>query len=198
LLAAVSRAPDLPVRFIVAVSPSSATWVGLGGQGSLQGIPAWTFVGEDLPAVQTDDRAVLSDIARQALHRRGRRARFGPALLHLSRGYASKLDDPEVTGAAAIESDRIAGPLLLVAGGDDGVWPSSEMARRLLERRRKARVAAASDQLLIYPGAGHLIRLGCWPTTVTHAGSIDLGGTPEGLAAAQSDLTPRVIALVTA
>ena len=199
LLAAASRVPDLPVRSIVAVSPSSATWVGLGEQGSLQGIPAWTFGGDDLPAVQTDDRAVLSDIARQAVHRRGRRARFGPALLHLSRGYASKLDDPEVTGAAAIESDRIAVPLLLVAGGADGVWPSSEMARRLLERRRKAGVpAAASDQLLIYPGAGHLIRLGCWPTTVTHAGSIDLGGTPEGLASAQSDLTPRVIAFVTA
>ena len=96
------------------------------------------FGGDDLPAVQTDDRAVLSDIARQAIHRRGRRARFGPALLHLSGGYASKLDDPEVTGAAAIESDRITVPLMLVSGGDDGVWPSSEMARRLIERRRKA------------------------------------------------------------
>lgn len=199
LLAAASRVRDLPLRSIVAISPSSATWVGLGEHGSLQGIPAWTFDGGDLPAVQTDDRAVLADIARRAVHRRGRRARFGPALLHLSRGYASKLDDPEVTGAAAIESDRIEAPLLLVAGGDDGVWPSSEMARRLLERRRKAGVVAAvSDQLLIYPGAGHLIRLGCWPTTVTHAGSIDLGGTPEGLAAAQSDLTPRIVAFVAA
>ena len=153
---------DLPLRSIVAISPSSATWVGLSEQGSLQGIPAWTFAGDDLPAVQTDDRAVLSDIARQAVRRRGRRASFGPALLHLSRGYSSKLDDPEVIGAAAIESDRIAVPLLLVAGRDDGVWPSSEMARRLLERRRKAGVGAAvSDRLLIYPGAGHLIRLGC-------------------------------------
>ena len=199
LLAAASRADDLPLQSIVAVSPSSATWVGLGEQGSLQGIPAWTLGGDDLPAVQTDDRAVLSDIARQAIHRRGRRARFGPALLHLAGGYASKLDGPEVTGAAAIESERITVPLMLVSGGGDGVWPSSEMARRLMERRRRGGVAAAAyDQLLPYPGAGHLIRLGCWPTTVTHAGSIDLGGTPEGLAAAQSDLTPRIIAFVTA
>jgi pimeloyl-ACP methyl ester carboxylesterase len=161
------------------------------------GIPAWTLGSVDLPAVQTDDQAVLSDIARQAIRRRGRRARFGPALLHLSRGFAPKLDDPEVTGAAAIESERIRVPLLLVAGGGDAVWPSAEMAERLLDRRRQAAVAAAAqDQLLTYPDAGHFIRLGCWPTTVTHAGSIELGGTAAGLAAAQADLTPRAIALL--
>ena len=199
LLAMASRVDDLPLQSIVAVSPSSATWVGLGEHGSLVGIPAWTLDGSDLPAVQTDDQAVLSDIARQAIHRRGRRARFGPALLHLSRGFAPKLDDPEVTETAAIESERIGVPLVLVVGEGDAVWPSGEMARRLLDRRRQAaNAAAAHDQLLTYPDAGHLIRLGCWPTTVTHAGSIDVGGTPAGLAAAQADLTPRVIAFVTA
>ena len=83
-----------------------------------------------------------------------------PGALASLAGYASKPDDPEVTGAAAIESDRIAVPLLLVAGGDDGVWPSSEMARRLIERRRKAGVAARPTSCCISRGAGHLIRLG--------------------------------------
>jgi hypothetical protein len=197
-LTAASRVGDLPLRSIIAVSPSSATWVGLGESGSLVGIPAWTLGGADLPAAQTEDEAVLADIARQAIRRRGRRARFGPGLLHLSRGFAPKLDDPEVTATAAIESQHIAVPLLLVAGGGDAVWPSGEMAERLLDRRQQARVpAAAQDQLLTYPDAGHLIRLGCWPTTVTHAGSIELGGTPAGLAAAQADLTPRVISVLT-
>ena len=196
LLATVSRIDDLPLRLIVAISPSSATWVGLGENGSLVGIPAWTLQGQDLPAVQTDDQAVLSEIARQAFRRRGRRTRFGPALLELSRGFAPKLDDPEATGAAAIESERIGVPLLLVAGGADAVWPSVVMAKRLLDRRRHAQVAAAADELLTYPDAGHLIRLGCWPTTVTHAGSIALGGTPAGLAGAQADLTPRIISVV--
>ncbi len=199
LLAMASRVDDLPLRSIVAVSPASATWVGLGEHGSLVGIPAWTLGGQDLPAVQTDDQAVLSDIARQAIHRRGRRARFGPALLHLSRAYAPKLDDAEVTGTAAIESERIDLPLLLVAGESDALWPSAEMARRLLDRRRQAASPASShDQLLTYPDAGHLIRLGCWPTTVTQVGSIDLGGTAAGLAAAQADVTPRIIAFVSA
>jgi hypothetical protein len=124
-----------------AVSPSSASWVGLGENGSLVGIPAWTLHGEDLPAVQTDDQAVW----------RRRRS-----------------------------------------------WPSEEMAKRLLDRRRQAGLAAAAhDRLLTYPDAGHLIRLGCWPTTMTHAGSIAPGGTSAGLAAAQADLKPRIISLVT-
>jgi pimeloyl-ACP methyl ester carboxylesterase len=140
---------------------------------------------------------VLSGIARQAFRRRGRRTRFGPALLQLSRGFAPKLDDPEVTGTSVIESERIKMPLLLVAGEADAVWPSIEMSRRLLDRRRQAQVTgAADDQLLTYPDAGHLMRLGCWPTTVTHAGSIALGGTAAGLDAAQADLTPRIISLV--
>src|SRR4029453_14642118 len=116
----VSRIDDLPLRLIVAISPSSATWVGLGENGSLVGIPAWTLQGEDLPAVQTDDQAVLSEIARQAFRRRGRRA-------------------------APIESEGIGGPLLLVAGGADAVWPSVVMAKRLLDRRRHAQVAAVAD-----------------------------------------------------
>jgi hypothetical protein len=100
-------------------------------------------------------------------------------------------------GVAAIESERIGVPLFLVAGGADVVWPSGEMAKRLLARRHQAQAtAAANDQLLTYPDAGHLIRLGCWPTTVTHSGSIALGGTPAGLAAAQADLTPRIIPVI--
>jgi hypothetical protein len=86
LLAAAWCVGNLPLRSIIAVSPSSATWVGLGESGSLVGIPAWTLGGADLPAAQTEDEAVLADIARQAIRRRGRRARFGPALLHLSGG----------------------------------------------------------------------------------------------------------------
>ena len=90
-----------------------------------------------------------------------------------------------MTGAAAIEAERIGVPLLLVTGEADAVWPSGEMAKRPLDRRRQAQVpGSADDKLLTYPDAGHLMRLGCWPTTVTHAGAIALGGTAAGLAAA--------------
>ena len=57
--------------------------------------------------------------------------------------------------------------------------------------------AADSDVLLTYAGCGHLIRIGLWPTTVQQTSGIGLGGTAAGLAAAQADLTRRVVRAVT-
>lgn len=192
LLAAASRIEGLPLRLVVGVSPSSLTWVGLGAQGSLAGTPAWTLGGEDLPAVQTDDHALFAAMARQAVVRRGNAARHGPALLHMRVAYAPRLDDAVAEGAAAIVAEDISAPLLLVAGGADEMWPSATMARRLLDRRRRD-----DDLLLEHPRAGHLIRLGCWPTTVNEVGGIAMGGDAPGLAAAQADVTARVVAAVT-
>ena len=193
LLAAASRIEGLPLRLVVAVSPSSLTWVGLGDQGSLAGTPAWTLGGEDLPAVPTDDRALFAAMARQAVVRRGSASRHGPALLHMRVAYGPQLDHPDAEGVAAIAAEDIAAPLLLVAGGADEMWPSTTMARRLLDRRDRD-----DDVLLEHPGAGHLIRLGCWPTTVNEVGGIAMGGDAAGLAAAQADVTARVVAAVTA
>lgn len=189
LLAAAAESPDLPLRRIVAVSPSCLTWEGLGEHGSLPGIPAWTSGGADLAAAATDGRAVLSELAREAIRRRGR---GGPAAMHLTRAYAPALERP-ADPDTVIAVERIAAPLLLVAGEDDQVWPSAEMARRILARR-----TGQDDELVSYPGAGHLLRLGLWPATGGAVGDIALGGTPEGTARAEVDLTTRVVALATA
>ena len=72
------------------------------------------------------------------------------------------------------------------------------MAQRLLDRRRASGIPeAGSDVLLAYADCGHLIRIGLWPTTVQHTSGIGLGGTAAGLAAAQADVTPRVLEAVT-
>jgi hypothetical protein len=60
-------------------------------------------------------------------------------------------------------------------------------------RRRQAAGLTVSDHHQRYEGAGHLLRLGCMPTDVTATAGIALGGTREGIAAAQSDATTRVL-----
>lgn len=199
LLAALSRLPGLPaVRQVVAVSPSSATWEALGGSGPVSGTPAWTADGHNVPCASVDSKALYRDIAVSALRRRGRTAAYGPAVLHLVRAYAGSLDASPVTGEAAIHAEDITAPLLLVAGEADDVWPSHVMAQRLLDRRRAAGTpAAGSDVLLTYADCGHLIRIGWWPTTVQQTSGIGLGGTAAGLAAAQADVTPRIIQALT-
>jgi dienelactone hydrolase len=56
------------------------------------------------------------------------------------------LADP-TADAAAIEVERIAGPILLVAASDDEMWPSLRMSRRLMQRLDGARSPHAHELL---------------------------------------------------
>ncbi|MDQ4080858.1 MAG: dienelactone hydrolase family protein, partial [Gemmatimonadota bacterium] len=98
---------------------------------------------------------------------------------------------------AAIRVDRIAAPLLLIAGDDDQLWPSLLMAQAIMEQRAN-RGRHASDELLIYRGAGHLIGKAYVPAGSTRiaGGRIETGGTPSANARAQADAWPRVLAFL--
>lgn len=59
---------------------------------------------------------------------------------------------------------NISGPIMLVSGTDDQVWPSSTMANLAMERLRKKGFAQMAEHLK-YEGAGHFIGLPAWPTS---------------------------------
>lgn len=98
---------------------------------------------------------------------------------------------------AVIPVERIAAPLLLIAGDDDQLWPSLLMSRAIVERRAK-RGRHVSDELLVYRGAGHLIGKAYMPAGSTRiaGGRIETGGTPNANARAQADAWPRVLAFL--
>jgi pimeloyl-ACP methyl ester carboxylesterase len=76
--------------------------------------------------------------------------------------------------AARIPVDRIAGDVLLVAGGDDRLWPSCDMAEEIVARRD---AAGLSTTLVSHPRAGHRVVLpGEQPALPSH---LVHGGTPE-------------------
>jgi dienelactone hydrolase len=95
---------------------------------------------------------------------------------------------------AVIPVEDITGPLLLVAGGDDQLWPSSLMAEAIMDRRA-AMGGHADDELLTYPNAGHLIGKASVPAGSTRiaGGRLESGGTPPDNARAQADAWPRVL-----
>jgi dienelactone hydrolase len=95
---------------------------------------------------------------------------------------------------ATIAVEQIRGPLLLVAGDEDQLWPSLLMAQRIL-RRRAERGGHAHDRLLAYAGAGHLIGKAFLPSGSTRiaGGRIETGGTPAANARAQADAWPKVL-----
>jgi dienelactone hydrolase len=90
---------------------------------------------------------------------------------------------PRGTG---ISGTRIAAKLMLIAGDDDRLWPSAEMARQLANDRRNH----TSDVLLILPGAGHLISKTYVPAGSTRIGNgrIETGGSASANAHATSIL----------
>ena len=86
---------------------------------------------------------------------------------------------PSVVGAATIQVERINGPILLLSGQADTLWPSSELSDMIVARLREKSFAYPVEHTA-YENAGHLIS--SIRDNVTRR-----GGTVEGNRAAQVD-----------
>lgn len=119
----------------------------------------------------------------------------------LTPGFLASLEDVEEATAATIPVERINGPVLLISGDADAMWPSSLFSQRVMKRLREQK-HSYPIQHLSYPDAGHLIGAPYVPTTVSairHAvtgGNFALGGTAKGTAFARSDSWPKVLAFL--
>lgn len=88
--------------------------------------------------------------------------------------------------------------MLLVAGGDDQLGASGEMAAVALRRLQRRSTAQPDDAVLYYSDAGHLIAQMYQPTTFRHDTGpyIPVGGTPAGYARADRESGPAVLAFL--
>jgi dienelactone hydrolase len=107
--------------------------------------------------------------------------------------------DLELQRAAAIEVEKASGPILMISGEDDGVWPSSAMANAVIGRLKLNHFAYHYEHLR-YPHAGH--RAGHpaitpeWHGAIRHPVSgreVHWGGSPQGNAESSLDASPKVL-----
>jgi dienelactone hydrolase len=175
------------VGAVVSYAPSALVYGGLGRTGT--GVtPAWLYRGEAVPWFQPS-RPPAPPAAAQS----------GP--IPLTPGFLAGLEDRPAVERALIPVERVNGPILLVSGDDDQMWPSSRYASMVMSRLRE-RGHAFADQHLAYPGCGHLVNFPYVPTTVDASkhpitGHVfAYGGTPEGQAHAREDSWPRVLAFL--
>jgi dienelactone hydrolase len=95
---------------------------------------------------------------------------------------------------AIIPVEKINGPVLLITGQADALWPSTEMANRVMARL-DAKGFKPLHAHLSYPDAGHMAAVPPSDDPRTRAVG-QFGGTPEGNAKARADMWKEVLAFL--
>lgn len=180
------------VRVVAAYSPSAFAWTSGGYDKAMhQPIPCWTWKDEAIPSAPLPLRRFIARSAIPVgLLRRPVKFR---------NLFRSALRDRERARAGLIPVEQTCGPILLISGGDDTVWPSSRMSEMIVERLKSCSFAYSVEHLN-YPKAGHSLRYPSMPTTVRISRPrgmkypILLGGSASADAHAQEDAWRRTIA----
>ncbi|GAA1879206.1 hypothetical protein GCM10009814_06470 [Lapillicoccus jejuensis] len=108
-----------------------------------------------------------------------------------SHTLSAQADDDD----AVIPVQRIPGPVVLVCGGADTVWPSCPYAAQVAGRRTATRTSTSGDALLDYPQAGHDVDLLVPDEPVARASYRD-GVSPQADESAREQAWPQVLAAV--
>jgi dienelactone hydrolase len=175
-----SKYPE--IRGVVATVPSGVAWAGVGRDVSSAARAAWTWHGAPIPFVPPGPMT---------------RNRFS------TQWFLEALKDAVGTAQAEIEVEKINGPILMVSGGDDEMWPSTQLAAIAIRRLARYHFPHSYSHLS-YDGAGHAIIFPFTPSTVTQTfhpvtrSLMAFGGTPQATAAARADAWRQVLAFLAA
>lgn len=93
---------------------------------------------------------------------------------------------------ATIPVERTKGPILLLSGRDDTIWPSTAMSEAVVKRLQSLDFPHAVEHFP-YDRAGHTISR---PGYTAMADSTRNGGTAQGNAHASTDAWQRVLAFL--
>src|SRR5215468_9482364 len=172
--------PD--INAVVAWVPSGVVFWALGQAepGDTRPRAAWIHRGKALPYLQENNTSADPEPALES----GRSVAYAPF-------YRSFLRDEKAVARATIPVEQTRGPILLISGADDQMWPSPDLAN-IAVRRLESRGHAYPFRHLQYEGAGHLISVPYGPTTMrsmslTVEGLTDISLSQGGSARADAE-----------
>lgn len=162
---------------VVAYTPSSVVWQGIDLRAMVPPAQSsWSYRGRALPYVPFPPiRPPMSE--------------RGMSTLPI---YDGGLDSVAAVKEAAITVERAAGPLLLVSGGDDRVWPADRMCRMVVDRMRRAG-RDRHVKHLNFPDAGHLLFPFGSVQAIDTPFRLELGGSDGSMEAAHGAAWPEVV-----
>lgn len=167
---------DRRVCAVVAAVPSSVVWGGYDPRRNMATFKSsWTVDGKPLPFAPYDFSRFATG---------GLRSLYEGGL-------------PKASPEAQIPVEKIAGPVLLISGRDDKLWPSTPMAEAVMARLDAHRFRYAHTHLA-YDNAGHAAFGKPAPegTKPNPAMFAQAGGTFEGTQAARLDSWPKTLAFL--
>ena len=178
------------VHAVVAYVPS-----GLMTVSAARGVPdladaqsSWSYGGRPLPFLPWADDGSAVRLSEQV--QAGRTISLRPL-------YEAALTNHDAIERTAIPVERISGPVLLISGESDAMWPSSLFCEMVMQRLNRHNHPHPYKHLR-YPNAGHTIGVPYRPTTVTEhrtpgGALLQFGGTAPGNAHAESDSWRQVL-----
>jgi dienelactone hydrolase len=160
------------VRAVVAGVPANVAWQGYNRRNPMESAPTWTLNGKAVAFVPFDMGAPFTSV------------------YDLYQRSLAKLDQHQ---DAVIQVERINGPVMLVCGEADTLWPSCPMSDAVANRL-KATGFSHRVQELKYPGAGHAAFGMPIPAGNPALATLQaLGGDPAGNVAARADSWPKAL-----
>lgn len=166
------------VKAVMAFAPSGVVWQGLNFENPMNMGPAWTVGGKALPFLTPDPMLYRPGGAMKPM--------FDAAMAKDKRTEAN------------IPVEKIGGPILLISGGKDALWPSFDMGETIMARLKAAGFPHAY-QHLSYPDAGHMVFMGdpagsAAASMAKAPANPMLGGDGASGLAAWTDNWPRTLA----
>lgn len=163
-----TRHPEL--RAVVAGAPTVAVWPGITYR-PFAPKSSWTIANRPMATLPYDGIPFFGDIGRV---------------------YNKVFGDLSEHPDAAIRVEKITGPLLLLCGEADKLWPSCPMARRLQQRANDR--DGPVTEVLAYRDAGHSV-LG--PVRIAEGSRLTRwGGSVEATRKARADAWPKLVAFL--
>ena len=172
------------IRGVIAYSPSSVSWSNTVLPFNSDSVkPSWTFKNQPIPYIAMDKM-------------KGTPTSTIETLTYWKNG----LSDSVAVSNAAIKVENINGPILLLSGAADEVWPSAMMSD-MIENRIKMNNFPFDFENIKYDNAGHLISSNPNNPSSMRQGKMDIGGksyyfnfggTETGDMEAQKDAAQRV------
>lgn len=159
------------IHAVIAIAPSNMVWQSINPSNYMSRRSSFSLAGEDIPFVKYS---------------------FSKGFSNIYNFYAEALKKP-LKPNVYIQAENINGPILLLSGGTDIIWPSQTMAQEIVKRLQEHKFPY-HYQHFNYPDAGH-----CFHYTLTEvADSVafstqlpallkNCGGTQNGFWRAQAD-----------